>query len=153
VWCKKWSNWTSGVGEKIRLPVLSGIRLRPKTSDSLRLRLRNPGNNTTILCIWAGRLYESGHRKRMKKKKVVFNWSSTFHWQTARNNARPLEIAKLRWKAILSVLDPTFGCCYKISRKTDIACWNTLCLVKSARSVSRVLYLEKRVYIGLTSYG
>jgi len=37
----------SGVGQKIRLqlPVLLGIRLHPKTSDSLRLRLRlrNPG--------------------------------------------------------------------------------------------------------------
>jgi len=54
VWCKKWSNWTSGVGvgQKIRLslPVLSGIRLHPKTSESLRLRLRlrlpDPGKNT-----------------------------------------------------------------------------------------------------------
>jgi len=34
VWCKKWSNWTSGVGQKIRLLVLLGIRLHPKTSDS-----------------------------------------------------------------------------------------------------------------------
>ena len=42
MWCKKWYNWTFGVGQKIRLqlPVLLGIRLRfqPKTSDSLRLR-------------------------------------------------------------------------------------------------------------------
>jgi len=39
VWCKKWSNWTSGVGQKIRLrlPVLLGIRLYQKN-----LRLRNP---------------------------------------------------------------------------------------------------------------
>jgi len=46
VWCKKWSNWTSGVGQKIwlRLPVLLEIRLDPKTSDSLPLRLSNPGN-------------------------------------------------------------------------------------------------------------
>ena len=31
----------------LRLPVLLGIRLRPKTSDSLRLqvRLRNPADN------------------------------------------------------------------------------------------------------------
>ena len=50
VWSTKWSNWTSGVGQKIRLrlPVLLEIRLQlhPKTSDSLRLRLqlrlRNP---------------------------------------------------------------------------------------------------------------
>jgi len=43
---KKWFNWTVGVGQKIRLPVLLGIRIRlhPKTSDFLRLqlRLRNP---------------------------------------------------------------------------------------------------------------
>ena len=36
VCCKKWSNWTFGVGQKIRLrlPLLLGIRLHPKTSDS-----------------------------------------------------------------------------------------------------------------------
>ena len=55
VLCKKWSNWTSGVGvgQKIwlRLLVLLGIRLRLhlKTSDSLRFRLRlqfrNPDND------------------------------------------------------------------------------------------------------------
>ena len=45
VWCKKWSNWTSGVraGQKIwlLLPVLLGIWLHPKTSDSLQFWLRN----------------------------------------------------------------------------------------------------------------
>ena len=48
MWFKKWSNWTTAVGEKIRLPVLLGIRLglHPKSSDSLRLRLRNPDNKT-----------------------------------------------------------------------------------------------------------
>ena len=44
VQCKKWFNWTSGVGfgQKIRLRllVLLGIRLHPKTSDFLRLRHR-----------------------------------------------------------------------------------------------------------------
>jgi len=30
---------------KIRLPVLLGIRLHPKNSDSLRVRFRNPGSN------------------------------------------------------------------------------------------------------------
>jgi len=40
-----------------------------------------------------------------------------FHQQKARNNARPPDTAKLRWKGILSVLDPTFVCAYKISRK------------------------------------
>ena len=42
---QKWSNWTSGVGQKIRLLVLLGIRLHSKTSDSLRLRLRNHGHD------------------------------------------------------------------------------------------------------------
>ena len=42
MWCKKWFNWTSGVGQKIRLILLLGIRLHPKTSDSLRLWRRNP---------------------------------------------------------------------------------------------------------------
>jgi len=55
--------------------------------------------------------------------------------------------AKLRWKAILSVLDPTRFCA------------NRDCLLKlrmlgkSAGTVSRELHWEKRVYIGLTSYG
>jgi len=50
VWCKRWSNWTSGVGQKIWLPVLLGIRLHPKTSDSLWLR--NSGFNliATLSC-------------------------------------------------------------------------------------------------------
>jgi len=50
VWCEKWSNWASGVGQKIRrrLPVLLGIRLHPKTSDFLRLRRRNPATNHVI---------------------------------------------------------------------------------------------------------
>ena len=56
VWYKKWSNWTTGVGQKIRLRhlVLLEIRLRPKTSDSLRLRhrLRNPiGQNILVFCM------------------------------------------------------------------------------------------------------
>jgi len=45
-------------------------------------------------------------------KKTVLNWCSIFHWQKARNNARPPDTAKLRWKPILSALDPTFGCFY-----------------------------------------
>jgi len=45
-----------------------------------------------------------------KKEENGMNWCSIFHWQKAHNNAKPLDTAKLRWKAILSVLDPTFGC-------------------------------------------
>ena len=39
--------WTSGVGQKkrLRLPVSLGIRLHPKTFESLRLRLRNPASS------------------------------------------------------------------------------------------------------------
>jgi len=41
---------SENIGQKIRLrlPVLSGIRLRTKTSDSLRLLLRNPACNDTL---------------------------------------------------------------------------------------------------------
>jgi len=60
----------------------------------------------------ASGLYESGYKKRMKKKKAVLNWCSIFHWQKACTNARPPDTAKLRWKARLSVLDSTFGCFY-----------------------------------------
>jgi len=35
--CKKWCNWTSVVGSWIRLLVVLGIRLHPKTSDSATL--------------------------------------------------------------------------------------------------------------------
>jgi len=53
VWCKKWSNWTSRVGQKIwlRLPALLAIRLRPKTSDCiwLQLRLRNPDHHDSLI--------------------------------------------------------------------------------------------------------
>jgi len=37
VWCKKWSNCASGVGQKVRLPVLLGIRFHPKTCGSATL--------------------------------------------------------------------------------------------------------------------
>jgi len=71
-------------------------------------------NNTTILCIWAWERFRPSLwkwlQKRMKKK--VLNWCSIFHWQKARNNARPPETAKIWWKAILSALHPTFRCFY-----------------------------------------
>jgi len=47
-----------------------------------------------------------------KRKERLLNWCSIFRWQKARNNARPPDTAKLRWKEVLSVLDPTFGCFY-----------------------------------------
>jgi len=49
--CKKRSCWTTGVGVgqkiRLRLLVLLGIRLHPKTTDSLRLR--NPAEEISIL--------------------------------------------------------------------------------------------------------
>jgi len=51
-------------------------------------------------------------KKERKIKKTVLNWCSIIHWQKARNNARPPDTANLKWKAILPVLDPTFGCFY-----------------------------------------
>jgi len=54
-------------------------------------------------------------QKIMKKKNRVHTWCSIFHWQKARNNARPPDTAKLRWKSILSVLDPTFCCLPSVS--------------------------------------
>ena len=66
-------------------------------------------------------------RKRMKKKKKRYLIDV--------NNARPPDTAKLRWKAIYSVLNPTFGYFCEISRNRD--CLFKLCmLVKSAGSVS-----------------
>ena len=82
--------------------------------------------------------------KEWKRKNTVFNWCSIFHSQKARNNTRAPDTAKLRWKAIFSVLDPTIGSFCKISRNRD--CLLKLCVLsKSPRSVSRELYLEKRV--------
>jgi len=47
----------------------------------------------------------------MKKKKTVLDVQFSTD-EKARNNARPLDTAKLQWKARLSVLDPTFGYFY-----------------------------------------
>ena len=60
---------------------------------------------------------------------------------------------KIWWKAVLSVLDATFGCYQLDCSQTQMACWSSIVLVKSSRTVSREFYLEKRVNIGLTSYG
>jgi len=54
----------------------------------------------------AGRLYEEGNKKRMKKKKTELKCN--FLLTKTRNNARPPDTKKLRLKAILSVLDSMF---------------------------------------------
>jgi len=67
-----------------------------------------------ILCIWAWERFRPSAWKWLQKKneKEKNGWCSIFHWQKARNNASPPDTAKLRWKARLSVLDPTFDCLY-----------------------------------------
>ena len=58
------------------------------------------------------------------------------------------------WKAILSVLDATFGCYQLDCPQTDcLLKLYTPMLGKLTRTVSREFYLEKSVYVGLTSYG
>ena len=78
----------------------------------------------------------------------MFNFPLTKRSQQRNNpgTGKPL------WKAIFSVLDPTFGCFCKISRNRDCLL-KLFMLVKSARSIPCELYLEKSVYIGLSSYG
>jgi len=86
-------------------------------------------NNMTILCIWAWERFRPSVWKRLQKKNEKEKdgtWCSISTDKKARNNARPPDTAILRWKARLSVLDPTFGCFHQISRK-QIACWNSVC--------------------------
>ena len=82
-------------------------------------------NNTTILRIWARERFRPSvwnwWQKKNEKEKNGTYWCSIFDWQKVRNNERSPDTAKLRWKAMLSVLDGTFGCFYKISRK-QIVC-------------------------------
>ena len=80
--------------------------------------------------------------KKEWKRKTVLNWCSIFHWQKARNRARPPEKINIFRSCVwLFLLD---------FAQTEIACWNYM-LIKSARTVSCELYWEIRVYIGLTS--
>ena len=65
--------------------------------------------------------------KNKKKEHYVLTCCSTFHWQKARNNARPPNPAELRWKAILSVLDAPFSCYQLDSLQAEIACWSSIC--------------------------
>jgi len=58
--------------------------------------------------------YESGYKKKNEKNGCP---TSLMFWLKARNNARPPDTVTLQWKAILSVLDPKFGCFHWISRK------------------------------------
>ena len=67
--------------------------------------------------------YAYGYKKRMKKKEQYF-FDVQSSRQKARKNARQPGTAELRWKAIVSVLDATFGCYQLDCPQTEIACWN-----------------------------
>jgi len=62
-----------------------------------------------------------GYKKRMKMKEQYFLDVQSSR-QKARNNARQPGTAELRRKAILSVLDATFGCYQLDCLQTEIAC-------------------------------
>jgi len=65
--------------------------------------------------------YAYGYEKRMKKKEQYFLDVQSSR-QKARDNARQPGTAKLRRKAILSVLDATFRCYQLDCPQTEIAC-------------------------------
>jgi len=56
------------------------------------------------------------------KKKEQYLLDVQSSRQKARNNARQPDTAELRRKAILSVLDATFGCYQLDCPQTEIAC-------------------------------
>ena len=76
VWCKKWSNWTSGVGFRqkiqLRLLVFLRIRLHPEIyhSESATLVTRNKPRNTLnrafVLCCTVTQLFSN--RKDKKRR-------------------------------------------------------------------------------------
>jgi len=86
----------------------------------------------------------------MKKKKNgnIPLTKSSQQRKTARGCKTPM---KSIGSYVFSVLDPTFGCFCKISRNRECLL-KLYMLAESARSVSRELCLEKRVYTGLTSW-
>ena len=62
-----------------------------------------------------------GYKKRMKMKEQYFLDVQSSR-QKARNNARQVGTAQLRRKAMLSVLDATFGCYQLDWPQTEIVC-------------------------------
>ena len=75
---------------------------------------------------WFCPSYAYGYKKRIKNKgQYLLDVQPSF--KKARNNARQPDTAELRWKAVLSVLDATFGCCQLHFPQTVIACWNSIC--------------------------
>jgi len=108
----------------------------------------------TIWCIWAwrdsGRRHESGYKKRMKKRKTVLSWCSI---------STDKKLATTQGRQILQNSDEKQDWQYWILRLVVFnrfladrdGLLKLYTLVKSARTVSRELLWDKRVYIGLTS--
>ena len=98
--------------------------------------------------------YAYGYKKRMKKKEQYFLDVQSSR-QKARKNLRQPGTAETPTKSnIVSI-----GCCVWLlstrlpANRDCLLKLYTPTLGKSARTVSREFYLEKRVYVGLTSYG
>jgi len=58
----------------------------------------------------------SGYKKEWKRKNSTY---LMFHLTLTKKLAKPPDTAELRWKAILPVLDPTFGCFHLDCQQTD----------------------------------
>jgi len=61
-------------------------------------------------------------RKQLKRKNSTYLLDVQSSRQKARNNARQVGTAQLRRKAMLSVLDATFGCYQPDWPQTEIVC-------------------------------
>jgi len=61
-------------------------------------------------------------RKQLKRKNSTYLLDVQSSRQKARNNARQVGTAQLRRKAMLSVLDATFGCYQLDWPQTEIVC-------------------------------
>jgi len=111
-------------------------------------------NNTTILCIWAWEM-QAVFMKVVTKKEWKKRYLIDVQFSTDK------KLATTQDRQTLQNSDENRYCQHWILRlvvftrfRANRDCLMKLCmLVKSARTVSREFYREKRVYIALTSYG
>ena len=141
---------------KLRGGITSQFTLKWAEMQMSTLDSYQYSNSTTILWTWVWEWCRPSLwkwlRKRMKKKKkrylLVLNFpltKSSQQCKTATHCKTPMKsnivsIGSYVWLFLLDLAQT--DCLLKLYM-----------LVKSARTVSREFYLEKRVYIGLTSYG
>jgi len=113
-------------------------------------------NNTTILCIWAWERIRPFVWKRLQKK-----WKRKKLYLIDVQVSTDKNLATMQDRQALQTSDEKQYCQYRILRLVVFTRFpaNRNCLVKlymlfrSARTVSRELYWEKGVYVGLTSFG